>query len=206
MFALESRFRMLPQKVHTGVHYLLPEHHDGAIVTDIDYLQCSVWSDCELSAEEGWTKIPKDVYLGGAWLKKGYLHFKRKKETEFTPAAGEKVVLDVRLSRNQPLPSEGAGDKETAWEARPGGLWIKRQVKLSDAAITAVEVLFGPDAAEVREGWQLKEGSMSVGETPRLTVRRGQKVEVKKPQVMMPKNHKLKIIQVSGNSLSIAGG
>jgi len=69
-----------------------------------------------------------------------------------------------------------------------------------------VDVLFGDDAVEVRPGWQLKEGSISVGEVPRLTVRRGPLVVAKKPVVRMRKDHKLKIIQVSDLHLSTGVG
>lgn len=47
----------------------------------------------------------------------------------------------------------------------------------------------------------LKEGTINVGDSPRLTVRRGPHLEVKRPVVRMRKDHKLKIIQVSGMSL-----
>jgi len=108
------------------------------------------------------------------------------------------VVIDVKVGRIKPEPSEGAGEKDIEWESRPGGIWIKRQGKLMDSAVSTVDVLFGDDAVEVRPGWQLKEGSISVGEVPRLTVRRGPLVVAKKPVVRMRKDHKLKIIQVSG--------
>lgn len=207
LFILDTRFRVLPSSADKYLHAFLPEHHDGHVVTDITYLSCSRFGSCTLPQSEGWTRVEKDLNLGTGWVQRGYLFFKRKLETEFAPTKGEKVVVDIKISRLQPGASEGAGEKSGAmWEQRPGSLWIKRQPKLSSEAITAVEVLFGPDAHEVREGWVLKEGSLNVGEQPRITVRRGQRVVPKRPQVMMGKDHKLKIIQVSDLHLSTGVG
>jgi hypothetical protein len=197
IFFLDLRYRVLPTKIH----YFLPEHHAGILVTDLTLVQCStiqLITSCSLSPGEGWKKIPKDVFLGNGWLQQGFMHVRTKHESSFTPTAGDKVVIDVRVGRIKPDPSEGAGEKDVEWESRPGGIWIKRQAKLMDSAVSAVDVLFGADAVDVRPGWQLKEGSLNVGELPRLTVRRGPPMVVKKPVVRMRKDHKLKIIQISG--------
>jgi len=198
LYFLDSRFRVLPNTVHSGIHYLLPEHHTGTIIIDISYLQCMRLSPCTMDAQEGWAQIGKDVFLGGGWVQHGFINVKRKKEEEYLPTSGEKVVVDVRISRKKPDPSDGAGDKDVEWESRTNDIWIKRQSRMIDSAITAVDILFGPDAVEVREGWQLKESSLSVGESPRITVRRGAAIIPKKASVQMNKNHMLKIIQVSG--------
>jgi hypothetical protein len=189
LYFLDSQSR-----VNRYLHAFLPEHHDGHIVSDITYLSCTRFSACQL---DGWTRIDKELGLHNGWVQRGYIFYKRKLATEFTPTTGETVVVDVKISRLRPDASEGAGE-HGEWEQRPGSLWIKRAPKLGAEAVTAVEVLFGPDAQEVREGWTLKEGSLSVGEQPRITVRRGQRVIPKRPQVMMGKDHRLKIIQVSG--------
>jgi hypothetical protein len=191
LYFLDSQSR-----VNQYLHGFLPEHHDGHIVTDITYLSCTRFSTCQL---DGWTRVEKELGLHAGWVQRGYIFYKRKLSTEFLPTSGETVVVDVKISRLRPDPGDGAGEP-VEWEQRPGSLWIKRAPKLGTEAVTAVEVLFGPDAVEVREGWTLKEGSLSVGEQPRITVRRGQKVVPKRPQVMMGKDHRLKIIQVSGTS------
>ncbi|KAF8246450.1 Metallo-dependent phosphatase [Wilcoxina mikolae CBS 423.85] len=206
LYFLDSRFRVLPNKVHSGIHYLLPEHHTGSIITDLEYLQCTRLSSCTMDTGEGWSRIGKDVFLGGGWVQHGFINVRRKKQAEFLPTSGEKVVVEIKISRKKPDPSEGAGEKDVEWESRAGGIWIKRQSKMIDSTITAVDILFGPDAVEVREGWQLKEGSLSVGESPRLTVRRGEAIIPKKASVHMDKNHMLKIIQVSDLHLSTGVG
>lgn len=131
---------------------------------------------------------------------------KRKKETELIPRK-DKIVVDVKVGRIKPVAGAGVGvkgdeEEKGEWESRKGGVWIKRQFKEDVNAVTAVDVLFGADAVEVREGWALREGSLTVGDRlPRLTARRGPHVESKKPVVRMRKDHTLKIIQVSGKSL-----
>lgn len=128
-------------------------------------------------------------------MKQGYIHIKRKKEEELDILAGEKLVVDIRVGRLEPPAENGI-----KWETRPGGIWIKRQTKIVDDAVTGVDVLFGVDAVEVRPGWVMREGSLTSGENARITLRKGQPVEVVKP-VLRLKNHKFKIIQVSGESL-----
>lgn len=189
LFFLDSRYRVLP----TQIHSLLPEHHAGAVVIDVAYKQCAVLvSSCTLDANAGWVRVQKDVFLRKGWLQKGFLHYKVRGESELLP--GEKVLVDVRVSKRQPETEDG----QEPWERRSGGIWIRRQTKVVDNAVTAVDVLFGADAAEVREGWKLLGGTLGMGMNARLTVRRGAPIESKKPVVRMRKDHRLKIIQVSG--------
>jgi hypothetical protein len=172
LYFLDSQSRVIRY-----LHGFLPEHHDGHIVTDITYLSCTrftpVSSTAGLESRSSWAFTP-------AGCSEASVFYKRKLSTEFLPTSGETVVVDVKISRLRPDPGDGAGEP-VAWEQRPGSLWIKRAPKLGTEAVTAVDVLFGPDAVEVREGWTLKEGSLSVGEQPRITVRRGQKVVPKRP-------------------------
>jgi hypothetical protein len=197
LFVLDLRYRVLPSSIHN----FLPEHHAGSVITDIQYHQCSnikLLSGCQMDASKGWIRLSKDVFLGNGFLKEGYLHVKRRSEEEFSAAEGDKVVVDVKVGRLEPEDKDQVGDHGAKWESRPGGLWVKRQEKMVDTAVTAVDLLFGADAVEVREGWEMKEGNMMVGEMVRVTVRRGAPVKPRKPTVRMGKNHKLKIIQVAG--------
>ncbi|KAL7276092.1 Phosphatase dcr2 [Rhizina undulata] len=214
VFFLDLRYRLLPQ----SIHHFLPEHHAGKVVTDVTYISCSrlqLLSKCGLEANEGWIKINKDVFLGQHWISQGYVHIKLKREEEFSATAGDRVVVDIKAGRLQPqlLPT----DKEDAkWESRPGGLWIKRQSKLVDDAVTAVDILYGADAVEVRPGWRLREGTMLVAEGVevngakiagvKITARNGPAVPVVKPVLRMRKDHKFKIIQVSDMHLSTGVG
>lgn len=129
-------------------------------------------------------------------MKQGYIHIKRKKEEELDTPAGEMLVVDIKVGRLEPPAGNGI-----KWETRPGGIWIKRQAKITDDAITGVDVLFGVDAVEVRPGWVMREGSLTSGENARITIRKGPLVEPKKP-VLRLKDHKFKIIQISGGSFS----
>lgn len=139
-------------------------------------------------------RIGKDVYLGKSWVKKGFVQIKRKKEEDLN---GDKVVVDIKVGRLEPPASEGGFDGK--WEARPAGIWIKRAPKVTDDALTGVDVLFGPDAAEVRTGWVLREGSLTVGDTARITARKGPpSPQEKKPTLKFKGDHTFKIVQVSG--------
>ncbi|KAI5801144.1 Metallo-dependent phosphatase-like protein [Geopyxis carbonaria] len=197
LFVLDLRYRVLPP----SVHFLLPEHHAGTVVTDLQPITCGhlqLLSSCTSNTAAGWKRVNKDFYLSRSWTAKAHLHVQLKPESEFSAAAGDLVVVDAKVGRIKP---DGDG-----WEQRAHGLWVKRQGKLVDDAVTGADVLFGPDAVEVREGWELKGGSFNVGESPRLTIRRGAPVVSKRPTVRMRKDHKLKIIQVSDLHLSTGVG
>ncbi|PWW75378.1 Metallo-dependent phosphatase [Tuber magnatum] len=159
------------------------------VITDVTYQSCFLLG-CAI--KEGWIRIDKDLFLGKGLFTQGYIQFKRMKEEELN---GEKVVVDIRIRRSEPTASEGGGGSDAKWESRPGGVWVKRSPKVIGDAVTGVDVLFGPDAAEVRPGWVLREGSLAVGESPRITVRMG-----------FRSDHKFKIIQISDLHLSTGVG
>ncbi|KAJ4302086.1 Phosphatase dcr2 [Collariella sp. IMI 366227] len=110
----------------------------------------------------------------------------------------------------------GAGEKEEEpWEARPGGLWIKRSnrrgVSDSEHAVTAVDVLFGDDAVEARPGWEvtgmplLLDGGTKIP-SAQLTVRRGAPKEIPKPVPKIGDNGRFKIVQLADLHLSTGVG
>ena len=81
----------------------------------------------------------------------------RKREEELSDV--DRVVTDVAVSLTDPTTVEGV-DK---WEKRPAGVWIMRKdKKLADSgqAITGVDVLFGPDAVDPREGWEMRDTAL----------------------------------------------
>lgn len=141
-----------------------------------------------------WFRVEKDVFLGKAFLSKGFVFVKRKKEEEFDASKGDRAVIQVHHGRSQP-PADSDG---VEWEARPGGIWLKRILKPGHKAVNAVDVLFGADAMEPRPGWELAGQSMSVGEEPRLSVRRGETTKPVKPVLRIGKDGKFRIMQVSG--------
>lgn len=158
--------------------------------------------------------MEKDLYLNTGWVKSAYIHVQRKKEEEL--AAEDKVVIGVRIGRLDP----GVGEKDQQgerWEARPGGIWLLRSSKRHDSdserAVTAVDVLFGADAAEPRPGWILAQNSLLLDagkhvQLARLSMRLGRAKaspkETAAPRVR--KDGKFKILQVSDLHLSTGVG
>jgi len=109
---------------------------------------------------------------------------------DFDPAVGDTMVVDVRVGKLAPT-TDG-------WEGRSGGIWVRKSNELVNGGVTAVDLLFGPDAVEVRPQWRVV-GNMDVGDQVKLTVRKGQPSEkVERPELRINDNMKFKIIQVSG--------
>jgi hypothetical protein len=159
-----------------------------------------------------WHRIEKDLYLGSGWVSSAYVHVKRKKEEELL--ADDKIVMDISVGRLDP--SDGLkGEADERWEKRPGGLWLKRTPKLrqsdSDSAVTAVDVLFGADAVDPRDSWQVVGTPLllsSSGETleARLSIRRGREAQVPKPIPRINENGRFKIMQAADLHLSTGTG
>jgi Calcineurin-like phosphoesterase len=120
----------------------------------------------------------------------------------------------VKVGRLDPSNSQQAQGKEK-WESRPGGIWIKKSTKRhgSDSvkAVTGVDVLFGPDAADPRPNWQVLDialllDSRAEGREARLTVRHGPAGKAEKPTPRINQNGKFKIMQVADLHLSTGLG
>ena len=210
VYFLDNRYRVLPQSIHRH----LPAHHDGLVIVDIVVKTCSALSlitGCSLDPNL-WHRVEKDLYLNKAWASSAYVHIQRKKEEELLP--GDKVVIDVRISRLDPANSEkDQGDKR--WESRTAGIWLRRTSKRhasdSQQAVTAVDVLFGADAVEPRLGWEIKDTPLLLetsGETQeaRLSIRKGLAVKLEKPSLRVNKDGRYKIMQVSDMHLSTGTG
>ncbi|KAI1342042.1 calcineurin-like phosphoesterase [Xylariaceae sp. FL0016] len=210
IFLLDRNFRLLPN----AVHEYMPQHHHGLVITDIAVTKCStlnVFSSCKLDPEV-WHRIEKNLYLDKSWVSSAYIHVRRKKEEELT--ADDKVVIDVSVGRLDPSTGvKGQADKR--WESRTSGLWLLRSSKAhaSDRkdAVTGVDVLFGDDAVEVRDGWQIQGTSLLLGTNPEIpvahvTVRRGSQEEITKPQPRIKDNGKFKIMQLADLHLSTGVG
>lgn len=212
VYLLDSRFRLLPHSIHSA----LPLHHEVLVVTDIRLKTCSSvnpFSSCRLDPEV-WHRVEKDLYLNSGWVKSAWLHVQRKKEEELK--SGENVVVDVRISRLDPGVGEG-GQQHERWESRPGGIWLLKSSKRHDSdsgrAVTGVDILFGPDAAEPRPGWTLAQTPLLIDHArdnrePRLSIRHGspktQHDSTANPRVR--KDGKFKILQVSDLHLATGVG
>ncbi|RYO86863.1 hypothetical protein DL762_004527 [Monosporascus cannonballus] len=210
IFFIDRNFQLLPN----AVHEYMPQHHHGLVVTDITITQCSslnVFSSCKLDPEV-WHRIEKDLYLGKSWTSSAYLHVRRKKEAELT--AEDRVVMDVTVGRMDPSTSDKK-EADERWEPRPLGLWVKWSAKPhasdSKTAVTAVDVLFGDDAAEARDGWQLQGTPLLLdagADIPvaHVTVRRGSQAKPTKPQPRVKDNGRFKIMQLADIHLSTGVG
>ncbi|KAF3910153.1 hypothetical protein AA313_de0209837 [Arthrobotrys entomopaga] len=195
---LDSRYRVLPNSIHNR----LPQHHDQQIITDIEITSClKLLSGCKKEAP--WYRIEKDLYLEEHWIHHAFVHVIRKHEKELLD--GEPVVLDVKISRTQPE-SEKEGEE---WERKGAGLWVLKG-KLRHNVVTAVDVLFGPDAEDPRLDWKIKENSLRIGKEARLSVRIGSPDSAsethKKPKLRIGKTGKFKIIQIADLHLSTGVG
>lgn len=207
---LDSHFRVLPSAIHNA----LPAHHPGVVITDIKVHTCSsvnVFSSCRLDPDV-WHRIEKDLYLGKGWVSSAYVHIKRKREEDLLPE--DKVILDVTVGRLDP--STGVkGEGNEKWEAREAGLWLKRSAKRhasdSQQAITSVDVLFGADAVDPRDGWQMVGTALLLensaeGMEARLSIRRGKEITHSPPVPRINENGKFKIMQVADLHLSTGTG
>jgi hypothetical protein len=227
LFFLDRNFRVLPN----AIHEYLPSHHAGQVITDITITECSSinpFSSCNLDPEI-WRRVDKDLYLGKAMFGSAYVHVRRKREEDLGPE--DKVVMDVSVGRIDPGKAEKKGpatngkkesrsnakEAEAAqWERRPLGLWLRRSAKrhASDdkTAVTGVDVLFGDDAVEAREGWEVKgtplllKGAGSSTQPAHITVQRGSPKEQPKPVPRIGDNGRFKIMQLADLHLSTGVG
>lgn len=146
-------------------------------------------------------------------MSSAYIHIQRKKEEDL--AVDDKVVIDVRVGKLNPSDSTKE-QAEAKWESRPAGLWILRSAKLhasdSKDAVTAVDVLFGDDAYEVRPGWDIR-GVALLLDTSRdmpsahITIRHwGHEEPPKRPTPRIRDNGKFKIMQLADLHLSTGVG
>jgi hypothetical protein len=171
----------------------------------------NLFSSCKIEGDN-WYRIEKDLYLGSGWVSKAYVHIQRKKDEELQP--DDRVILDIVVGNLDPS-TEKKGEGDERWESKPAGIWVKHSAKrhASDEkkAVTGVDVLFGPDAVDPRDGWEVKGTSLLLdnsGEAhqPRLSIRRGAHVDPTKPVPRIRDSGKFKILQVADLHLSTGVG
>jgi hypothetical protein len=145
-----------------------------------------------------WHRIEKDLYLytsqQSAWL---YVALVNEEEL----AAGDLLVMDIRVGEPPPNPSSGH-----SWESRPGGIWVLRS-KYSgkiDQAVTDVDVLFGMDAVDPRPQWTLMRSSLQLNGQPNVPVARLSVLYGRakprpgaRPALRVREDGKFKIVQIS---------
>ncbi|KAL6920676.1 hypothetical protein ACHAPO_004641 [Fusarium lateritium] len=204
---LDRNYRVLPNSIHG----YMPSHHPGLIITDVTIVTCSSvnpFSSCDL--DKDWHRVDKDLYLGRTWTTSAYLYVMRKHEEDLTE--DDRVVVDVSVGRLQPQPK---GETDDAWESRSSGIWIKRSAKRkasdSKQAVTDIDVLFGDDAVEARDGYALTGTPLLLNTggnllCVQLTVRRGPVREAKKPTPRIRNDGRYKIMQIGDLHLSTGVG
>ncbi|KAH6975454.1 Metallo-dependent phosphatase-like protein [Ilyonectria sp. MPI-CAGE-AT-0026] len=208
VFLLDRNYRVLPN----AIHGYMPSHHPGLVVTDVTIATCSslnLFSSCDMDPKK-WHRLDKDLYLGKTWISTAYIFVSRKHEEELTE--DDKVVVGVSVGRLQPAPK---GESDERWEKRPNGLWIKRSAKpkASDSkqAVTDIDVVFGDDAVEARDGWAITGTPLLLktgGHLPcvQVSVRQGPHREIKKPVPRIRDNGRFKILQIGDLHLSTGLG
>ena len=208
---LDHNFRVLPKSIHA----YLPQHHQGHVVSDLTVVQCSSinpFSSCELDPTV-WQRINKDLYLGKSWVTTAYLYVRRTKQEELSE--DDLVVMDISVGPRNPAESDEKGKPDQKWERRRGNLWLRRLPKKDlaqlDDGITAVDVLFGDDAVEVREGWNMADLQLVLDSGAKIpgtyiTARRGHPTATAKPVPRINDDGKFKILQVSDLHLSTGTG
>ena len=205
---LDRSYRVLPNSIHGH----LPTHHPGFVLTDITIAKCSsvnLFSSCDLDPDH-WHRVEKELFLGKTWTSSAYMYISRKREEDLTPE--DRVIVDVTVGRLDP----GGDTDEDQWEPRPAGIWIKRSTnkKTSDAdnAITNIDVLFGDDAVEARQGWAIVGTPMLLGAgntvlSAHITAKRGGQHDVpRRTKPRVPESGRFKIMQVADLHLSTGLG
>ncbi|CAN6618343.1 phosphatase Dcr2p [Trichomonascus vanleenenianus] len=210
----------------------MPLHRPGSVVVDLKIVTCSTSWSCKDIESDGWTKIPKDLYLTGRWIKHGYLLGKRIDERDLED--DDKVVLDVAVGSSNNIPKdviESLKKEKYINSAQDGGndhvavdmdvvekagwkriddsmLWVRYGKFNSRSSVTAVDVLFGPDAVEPRINWKLKENPLvsNSEDLPKITVRYGPKAENPSKVLKVPKHGKFKVLQVADLHFSTGYG
>ena len=170
----------------------------------------NIFGSCKLDSN-GWHRVEKDLYLGKGFLSKAYLHVQRKKEDDLEGT--EKVVVDIKVGRLDP--TDTGTTKDDSWESRAAGIWIKKSSKrhISDTlkAVTAVDILFGADATDPRQGWTIQDLPLLLDKNneaieARLSIRHGPHQKTEKTVPRIRKDGKFKIMQLADLHLSTGFG
>lgn len=221
----------------TSVQAKLPLYGNSDVVLDLKVRTCVTLSGCLSEESGGWYRVPKDLYLQKSWVTSGFVYARRvsQDELEGSPkvvldaalgnathsgAVPAYVQQDVAAgaaksgmtSNKESMRPEEVDEKAAAgagWERKEGGLlWVKYGKHVPGSTISAIDVLFGSDAADPRPGWRLLDGTLLADSSaePRLTVRKGPRVEVKRPTLKAGANGRFKILQLADMHFSTGPG
>jgi len=174
------------------------------VVTDLTITFLPADEDPSTKKRDGtaWHRIDKDLYLGSghetAWLQVA-------SATEESITPDDLVVTDITIDESAPT---------SAWEERPGGIWLlrKKYSNHPDQAVTEVDALFGADAVDPRPQWSLVQQPLRLdapSEVPaaRLTVRHGRpKPRPARATLRARADGTFKIVQISDTHMRAGVG
>lgn len=222
LILVDVHYNFLPPSIQSRI--LL--HQPGHVVVNVKIETCRLQSKCPIS-DGNWFRIPKDLYLNTGWGKHGFVYVQRLKEEELTSTSP--VVLDVAIyddgvdkvptyvaqdvaKINEKAKEKGSLEEQivaAGWKKHDNGLWLKTGKYNPFKSVTSIDILYGPDAVDPRDNWDLRPGYIAeiADPGPRLTVRLGQKTEKKKkPELRVGKDHKFKIVQLADLHFSTGEG
>ena len=153
-----------------------------------------------------WHRISKDLYLNSSKIAI-YLHVADTPEQSLI--TNDVIVAEIRVGN-----AEHSDLSSSQWESRPHGLRIRKEnyTGLDQEVITEVDVLFGSDAVDPRDGWTLLPTSFQLDDIPglpsaRLTVRRGRAQPRKYQEALHAStNGKFKLLQISDQHMVTGPG
>ncbi|GEQ71405.1 hypothetical protein JCM33374_g5088 [Metschnikowia sp. JCM 33374] len=103
---------------------------------------------------------------------------------------------------------------DSGWQKKSNNIWVKLG-NASDKAVTGIDILFGEDAVDPRPNWTLlraplKKLGYSTALQPRLSIRKGNKVDYKsskyQPKIEFGSDGKFKVLQVADLHFSTGVG
>ncbi|KAK9463443.1 Metallo-dependent phosphatase-like protein [Lipomyces oligophaga] len=217
--SLLGTFHSRPQQQYDDVAQL-----PDVLIKNIQIRSCTrlFKGACDL---RGFLKVPKDLNLESSWFRRSYVYFEPISRSQVEP--GDKVVVDLFIGNapKEVIPTKVPSRKLDARamqnvEADTGsvGRWVKRSknfwIKLgspSDFSVSALDVLYGPDAVDPRLGWALKgdsQNSLVPGAIshPRLTIRYGGRQDLPSVELVFNNESKFKILQVADLHFSTGVG
>ncbi|RCK55263.1 Phosphatase DCR2 [Candida viswanathii] len=104
--------------------------------------------------------------------------------------------------------------EESGWRYKSNGIWLKYGPRDKKNAVSAIDLLFGPEAVDPRPNWNLIKHSLKDVSNPSdlpayITFRRGQRIDYKKEYgttLKMNEEDKFKILQVADLHFSTGYG
>ena len=169
---------------------------DTLPIVDVTIQECTrwrlfeKWSKCTALLNDGWEVSGGDLLLD---MGSNRVHLFIKRHTQ-----SERKLPITRLRVSKYRPSE-------AWERRPGGIWIQRNVVVDiKEAVTAIDFIHGKDIRELRSGRQFVSGGrLLFRQQPiNLSYRMGLAPPRVFPVLKVRAGRPYKVLQVAGSRLS----